>query len=367
MMKKRFLPIALLSAAAIALTGCASGAADASDDDNKTYKLKLASYQPPGAAEAVATGKWAKQIEEATDGRVQIEFFYQEGLLPGAETLQGVGDGRADLGYIADAYYPGELPLTNIAGLPFATSSPEAQGHAFKDLYEQNAEFRQEWENQGVHVLIWAPVPPNAVALKEPAETLEDLEGRKVRVIGYAAEAYQEAGMTPVAISQSEVYESLQRGVVEGTSGGSFDILTDRDYQEVAPHFMDLRSGNYALTMNVINKRVWDKLPEDIQATITEVSEGYLDTYLETLTEHEEAACDKLLDAGGTITILDEKEADDWASRTKDSVKASWMKAVQGSTSGADPEAFYNDYMTAIEKYEADASYEPALQRCAAR
>ena len=92
-----------------------------------------------------------------------------------------------------------------------------------------------------------------------------------------------------------------------------------------------------------------------------------LDEFLETLTEHEEAACDKLLDAGGTITILDEKEADDWASRTKDSVKASWMKAVQGSTSGADPEAFYNDYMTAIEKYEADASYEPALQRCAAR
>lgn len=366
-MKKRYATIALLSAAAIALTGCASGAADAGGDEDKVYKLKLASYQPPGAAEAVATGKWAKQIEEETDGRVKIEFFYQEGLLPGAETLQGVGDGRADLGYIADAYYPGELPLTNIAGLPFSTSSPEAQGHAFKDLYENNEEFRQEWENQGVHVLIWAPVPPNTLALKEPATTLEDLEGRKIRAIGYSAEAFQEAGMTPVAISQSEVYESLQRGVVDGTSGGSMDILTDRDYQEVAPHFMDLRSGNYALTMNVINKRVWDKLPADLQDTITEVSEGYLDTYLETLAEHENASCDKLLAANGTITILDEKEAQAWADRTKDSVKASWAKAVKSSTSGADPEAFYSDYMTALDKYEADATYEPALQRCNAR
>lgn len=366
-MKKRLIPIALLSAAALALTGCAGGGSDAGDDENKTYKLKLASYQPPGAAEAVATGKWADQIEEATDGRVKIEFFFQEGLLPGAETLQGVGDGRADLGYIADAYYPGELPLTNIAGLPFATSSPEAQGHAFKDLYEQNEAFKQEWENQGVHVLIWAPVPPNAVALKEPAETLDDLDGRKLRVIGYAAEAFQEAGITPVAISQSEVYESLQRGVVDGTSGGSFDILTDRDYQEVAPHFMDLRSGNYALTMNVINKRTWDGLPADLQDIITEVSDGYLDTYLETLAEHENAACDKLLDAGGTITILDEDEAADWADRTQDAVKASWAKQVESSGSGVDADEFYNAYMGALETYEADATYEPALQRCAAR
>lgn len=366
MMKKRFVPLAVLSAAALALTGC-SGAGDDAADGDKVYNLKLASYQPPGAAEAVATSKWAEQVEEATDGRVKIEFFFQEGLLPGAETLQGVGDGRADLGYIADAYYPNELPLTNIAGLPFATSSPEAQGHAFKDLYAQNDAFRQEWENQGVHVLIWAPVPPNAVALKEPAENLDDLDGRKIRAIGFSAEAFQEAGMTPVAISQSEVYESLQRGVIDGTSGGSFDILTDRDYQEVAPHFMDLRSGNYALTMNVINKRLWDKLPADLQDAITEVSEGYLDTYLETLYEHEDAACDKLLDAGGTITILDEAEADAWADRTKDQVKESWMKAVNSSAGGVDAESFYDDYMSALDKYEAEASYEPALQRCAAR
>lgn len=366
MMKKRFVPLALLSAAALALTGCASSS-DGGTDEEKTFKLKLASYQPPGAAEAVATGKWAEQIEEATDGRVKIEFFFQEGLLPGAETLQGVGDGRADLGYIADAYYPSELPLTNIAGLPFATSSPEAQGNAFKELYEQNEQLRQEWENQGVHVLIWAPVPPNTVALKEPAEKLADLDGRKIRAIGFSAEAFQEAGMTPVAISQSEVYESLQRGVIDGTSGGSFDILTDRDYQEVAPHFVDLRSGNYALTMNVINKRLWDSMPKDIQDAITEVSDGYLDTYLETLYEHEDAACTKLIDAGGTMTVLDEKEAASWADRTKDQVKASWKKAVDSSPSGADADAFYDEYMTALEKFEADASYEPALQRCATR
>ena len=137
MLKNRIVPVAAFVAmAALTLTACGSGAQNASGEE--VFKLKLASYQAPGAAEPLATEKWANQIEDATDGRVQIEFFYQEGLLPGAETLQGVADGRADLGYIADSYYPAQLPLTNIAGLPFMTSSPEAQGRTFIELYKDN-------------------------------------------------------------------------------------------------------------------------------------------------------------------------------------------------------------------------------------
>lgn len=366
MKTKKWLPIAAVSAAALVLGACSGGSAGG-NGGAETFKLRLASYQPPGAAEAVATAEWAEQVKKATDGRVEVEFFHQEALLPGAETLQGVGDGRADMGYIADAYYPGELPLTNIAGVPFNTSSPEAQGHAFIDMLESNEQFQQEWENAGVRPLIWAPVPPNGVAVKEPAGSLADLEGRKIRVIGFAAEAFEDAGITPVAISQSEVYESLQRGVVDGTSGASFDILTDRDYQEVAPHFMDVRSGNYAVTVNVINKRLWDSMPDDIQDAINEVSAGYLDLYLEILQEHEDEACTKLTDAGGDITIIDESEAEAWAKESAEGAKQQWIDAVESSNPNADAEAFYDEYVSALEEHEASASYEPALQRCAAQ
>lgn len=365
MMTKRLLPIAVLSAAALALSACSGGGAEQAAGE-ETFNLKLASYQPPGAAEAIATAEWAEQVSEATDGRVEIEFFYQEALLPGAETLQGVGDGRADLGYIADAYYPGELPLTNIAGVPFNTSSPEAQGHTYAELLENNEQFQAEWDAQGVHPLIWAPVPPNGVALKEPAESIEDLEGRKIRAIGFSAIAFESAGITPVAISQSEVYEALQRGVVDGTSGGSFDILTDRDYQEVAPYFMDLRSGNYAVTVNVINQQVWDSMPADIQDAITEVSEGYLDLYLEVLKEQEDAACTKLADADGSITVITEAEAEAWSDEAGPAAKQAWVDAVESSNPEADAEGFYDEYISALEEFEASASYEPALQRCAA-
>ena len=295
------------AACATLLLTTACGGSTAADTD-QTYNLRFASYNVPDAAEAQTTARWAKDVAEATDGRVTIEFFYQESLLTGVETLPGVADGRADMGFIADAYYPGELPLTTVVGIPFVTANPEAQGRAFIDLYANNEALKAEWENQGVHVLTWAPVPSNIVAVKDPMESLDDLQGRKIRGYGYVSQALEAADASAVGISQSEVYEALQRGVLDGTSGASLDIAVDRDYQEVAPHFVDVNSGNYAMTANVINSGVWESMPQDIQDAITEVSESYLDDYLTRLGELEVAACDELLDAGGDVTLLPESE-----------------------------------------------------------
>ncbi|MGH3384767.1 MAG: C4-dicarboxylate TRAP transporter substrate-binding protein [Nocardioidaceae bacterium] len=356
------MPAALLPAMLV-LASC-GGSAGAGGD---TYELKFASYNVPAAAEAVASKQWAKDVEEATDGRVKIKFFYQEGLLSGAETLTGVADGRADMGYIAGAYYPAELPLSNVAGVPFVTENAEAQGRAFVDLYENNEALRQEWEAQGVHVVTWAPVPPNIVAMKEPAESLDDLDGKKIRGYGYVSEALEIAGSSAVGLAQGEVYEALQRGVLDGTSGASLDIAADRDYQEVSPHFVDINFGNYAVTANVISLQTWESMPEDIKQAITEVSEKYLDQYLESLAKLEVKACDELLDAGGDVTVLDESATEDWRAEAGPAVKKIWAKDVSAANPDADPEAFYEAYTSALEKYEADSSYESAMKRCAAR
>lgn len=361
----RFLP-ALLVPVGLLLASCGGSSGGASTDE-ESFDLKFASYNVPTAAESVTSKAWAEEIEEATDGRVQIEFFYQEALLSGAETLPGVADGRADMGYIAGAYYPAELPLSNIAGIPFLTENAEAQGRTFRDLYENNDALREEWESQGVRVVTWAPVPPNIVAMKEPADGLEDLGGKKIRGYGYVSEALEMAGASAVGISQSEVYEALQRGVLDGTSGASLDIAADRDYQEVAPHFMDVNFGNYAVTANIINIDTWESMPTDIQDAITEVSEDYMDTYLENLAELEVAACDELLEADGDVTILDESQTSDWRDEAGPAIREIWADDVKSSNPEADTDAFFEAYTSTLEQYESESDYESAMKRCAER
>lgn len=352
---------AVAAVVAPALAAC-GGVGSASGE----YELRFASYNVPTAAESVTSKQWAADVEDATDGRVTVEFFYQETLLRGDDTLQGVADGRADMGYIADAYYPAELPLTNVAGVPFVTKNAEAQGRAFMELYENNEALRSEWQALGVHVLTWAPVPPNIVAMKEPVDSLGDLEGEKIRGYGYVSEALDIAGASAVGISQSEVYEGLQRGVLDGTSGASLDIAADRDYQEVAPHFVDVNYGNYAVTANVISLQTWESMPEDIQDAITEVSEKYLDTYLGNLAELEDAACDELLDAGGDVTLLDEADTEQWRDEAGAAIEETWADDVTAATE-EDPDAFYEAYTDALERHESDSDYRPAIERCADR
>ena len=365
MRDKRFAPAAVLIPVALLLASC--GGSGGAGDGGETFNLKFASYNVPTAAEAVTSKAWAEEVEEATDGRVTIEFFYQEALLSGAETLPGVADGRADMGYIAGAYYPAELPLSNIAGVPFITENAEAQGRAFADLYENNDALRDEWESLGVKVITWAPVPPNIVAMKQPAEGLDALRGKKIRGYGYVSEALEIAGASAVGISQSEVYEALQRGVLDGTSGASLDIAADRDYQEVAPHFIDVNFGNYAVTANIINLQTWERMPQDIQDAITEVSEDYMDQYLENLAELEVAACDELLEAGGDVTLLDESETRAWQEEAGPAIREVWARDVSSSKPDADTDAFFEDYTSTLEEYEAESDYESAMKRCAER
>lgn len=344
-----------------ALAACA-GVGSASGE----YELRFASYNVPTAAESVTSKQWAEDVKEATDGRVTVEFFYQEALLRGDDTLQGVADGRADMGYIADAYYPAELPLTNVAGVPFVTKNAEAQGRAFMDLYENNEALRSEWQALGVHVLTWAPVPPNIVAMKEPVDDLDDLEDQKIRGYGYVSEALNLADASAVGISQSEVYEALQRGVLDGTSGASLDIAADRDYQEVAPHFVDVNYGNYAVTANVISLQTWESMPDDIQDAITKVSEKYLGIYLDNLAKLEKTACDELLEAGGDVTLLDEAQTEQWQEEAGPEIEDIWADDVRAATD-ADPEAFYDAYTDALDKHESESDYRPAIERCADR
>ena len=365
MSRTRSIP-ALLIAISLAVAACGgSGEGQASGDE--VYKLQFASYNVPDAAEALATKDWAERVSEATDGRVEIEFFFQEALLSAAETLPGVADGRADMGYVATGYYPAELPLTSVVGVPFISQDPVAQGKALADLYENNEALAEEWKSQGVHVLNWNPSSGNIVALKDAVTSLDDLKGIKVRGYGYVSEALKLAGMNPIGLAQPEVYEALQRGVIEATSGASMNIAIDRKFQEVAPHFVGMNFGSYSITADVISLTKWNSLPKDIRDAITSVSKEHPASYMEYLAEMEDESCGALLQADGDVTLLPESDTQAWRAAAGPKIRDIWANDVKKANPQADSNAFYDAYLASIQEYETGSTYVEPMQRCAAR
>lgn len=355
------LTAAALGAVMVLAAGCSSS--DSSGTKKQTYNLKFANYSPPTNITSKAMKMWADDVEKRTDGRVKVEFFYSEALLPAAEILPGVGDGRADMGYSSPQYHPSEMPLGSLTGVPFLTDNPESQARTLQALYEKNAEFQKEFHKQGVHLLTTALLPSAIIVGKKPITALSDMKGAKIRVVGYQGKAFPAIGATPVGISQTEVYESLQRGVIDMGSSTNLGLAIDGNLEEVSKHFVDAGSGGYAAAYNLINLDLWNKLPADIKAAIEEANKEYMANALSILGEYEDASCQKAKAAGVKLSALPDAEVAKWKALVGDSVLNEWKKDAQ-KNGVADPASFVTEYLQTNSDLVKESKYVSGMTKC---
>lgn len=327
------------------------------------YNLKFASYIGKGAAQSRAQEWWAQEVEKRSNGRVAVKFFYQGALLPAADIMKGIADGRADLGYTAPAYHPAELPLSSVAGVPFITSNAEAQMRTFKELYDRNEAFHAEWEKQGVHVLFVNPLSENIVGMREPVTSAADFQGKSIRGLGYINQVLEIIGANPVAIAAPEIYEALQRKTIDGYSGFAFEVVTALKLHEVAPHTVATGTGNYVFAVTPITKALWDSMPADVQKVLTEVSDEYQTKVIEILRETEDEVCATIKAAGGSVTVLSDADIAAIKEKVGNQINDKWI--ADATARGADAAPFFADYTATLAKYEKEAKYVSGVKRCA--
>lgn len=355
--------IAMASALALTVGACGSSQDDG-QTDSKSYEFKFANYTSAAAVNSQATELWAKELEKRSDGRIKIKFVYSEGLLKAADSLQGIGEGRADMGYIAPQYTPTQLPLSQLAGIPFLTSNAAASATAQYQLYQADSDFKQEYTKQKVRVLTTTPMPNGIIVSKKPVNSLDDFKGAQIRTTGFLSDVFNTVGANSIALAQPEIYEGLQRGVLQMGSGGTLDIATDIKLEEVAKHFIEPGTGNFGIAFNVMNLKKWESLPEDLQKIITDVSDEQIARYVPVLTEKEKTACEAAKKAGVTLSRLPESEIEAWKTKIGDSIKKKWFSSVASIVD--DPQGFLNGYVDLYEKALTAVDYTPGMDACLA-
>jgi TRAP-type transport system periplasmic protein len=331
----------------------------------KPIVLTFASYIGQIAPQSQVMEWWASEVQRRTNGRVTTRFFYGEALLKATDLLPGIAAGRADFGYIAEAYYPTQLPLTTVVELPFTTSNAVAQMMALNELYSKNESFRKEWDGNGVNVLTFLPLSGNILGMRNPISGIEDLKGKKIRGLGFVNHALRAIGANPVAIAAPEIYESLQRGLLDGYSGFAFEVVTALKLNEVAKNIYDTGLGMYVTPVIIMSKSTWEGLPPEIKQVIQEVNKELPSKASELLMKREGEVCSEILSTGGKVRVLPKEEVEKWKKAVGNEIRDTWVKDLEKK--GIKAQDFLSAYVELVRKYESTSNYVPGVATCAQR
>lgn len=250
--------------AAIAMTGSAW----AQETTLRVHQMLPAQATIP--AQAIAP--WAQRIEEESGGRIKIDL-YPSMQLGGAppQLFDQAKDGVVDVIWTVLGYTPGRFPISEAFELPFMVSTGEATSRAFQEYVETYAMS----EFDGVKLIAVHTHGPGLFHMKDPINSLADLNGKKVRggsrIIN---EMLVSLGAEPIGMPVPAVPEALTTGVIDGTTI-PWEVTTALHTSELVHNHTGFSGdrGLYTQTFAlVMNLDTYNNLPDDLKAIIDENS-----------------------------------------------------------------------------------------------
>jgi len=232
-------------------------------------ELKFSYHAPPTASLATAVFEpWAKELEEATGGRVKITRHPGGTLVSSKDAYDAVATGLCDIAQVDTEENPGRFPISGLNSLPFFYPSTSVAGpvtHELLNKYAVNSELKE------VKLLLTAPLHPSQYFGNKKVNTIQDFSGLKMRASGKIESATVDALKgVPVDITTVDLNSSLDRGTVDGcffTYSGAlaFGIKDIVKYCTEA----DVQIRVHTIAMN---KNSYEKLPADIKAIFDKYS-----------------------------------------------------------------------------------------------
>lgn len=299
---KRFVAI---SAAVLALAMAPAAKAE-------TIKLKISNFLPSShPIQKDFIESWAKSIEEKTGGKVAFEI-YPAGSAFGhvAKQMDQARAGVVDVAHGLTGIPRGRLPRTLIMDMPFLVKSSDAASRALWRLYT-DGDIADEYK--GVKVLALHAHNAGLIHTRDKqVKTMEDLAGLRLRTPSQAiAMMLQQLGATPVGLPPTQVYENLQKGVIDGNVF-PYEAVHGFKLYEVLGYHLDAKAYTTSFFF-VMNERKYNSLPEDVRKAIDEASgEVLVNRFGAWWNAWDKPGMEDIEKKGNPVTALTDAERDRW-------------------------------------------------------
>lgn len=315
----------------------------------QTVNLRMSTWLPPKHHLVADTLQvWFKAIEEASGGTLIIKLDPAPIAKPPGQ-YDVVRDGAADMAYHVMAYTPGPFEILRGAELPFLSKNAEAGSQAAYDWYDRNIGFEKEF--QDVKVVTLMVHGPGAVHTKKPINSLEDLEGVKLRVGGGGVRMAEALGAVPVAMPAPAAYEAIQKGVADGAMF-PFESIKGFRLGELLDYHLEIPGGLYTTPFAIImNRAKYDSMSDAHKQVLADfggiTGAKMLGAGWDRADEVGKAFA---LETGGTINQLSDTELARWKAKIE-FMNDDWI--AKADAAGLDGAALLDDLRATMAKYAA--------------
>lgn len=313
--------------------------------------LRYSDYGPNRGTRAEALEWFADEVQSRSNGELEVEFHWGGSLLSMRGTLEGLSAGGADMGTVIGFASPRELRAYNIGDLPMENSDIWVGLRALYDLAREHPALQEEFDNAGITYVTNFSTGPIQLICRQEVTSLEDLEGMRIRASGPYGDALADLGAEIESMSQADVYQALDSGLVDCNQNYYYAMRAYGQY-EVAPYVLELNWGQNMSFGVFMSKLTYDRLTPDQQEVIHAVGDEFIDRFAhmqqESLETDKQAMQDGIDGDSITVNRLSDEDRQQLVSASDTHIQ-SWVE--RANEDGRDGEAILEAYRDYIDRY----------------
>ncbi|MFD2131469.1 DctP family TRAP transporter solute-binding subunit [Pseudogracilibacillus auburnensis] len=270
---------------------------DASDDGVQEITIKLSHEVAENTSQHVGSIAFKEYIENASEGKIEVQVYPNGQLYGDQDVMQSLAANNVQFTQQDLSKLVGDDERFNIPSLPFLFASDD-EAVEFWDS-EKGMEILSALEKDGIYGLaMWPNGPKHFTNNKRPLKSPEDFKGLNLRTQGgqVLEDVFKALDAGSVSIPFTELYTSLQQGVVDGQTN-TFVNTESKKFDEVQKYLTVI--GDTRVDVGFFaNKEFMDSLNDETKKIVEEGIKAGTDAAREASKEMNEKAFEEIKNRG---------------------------------------------------------------------
>ena len=284
--------------------------------------------------------KFKELVEAKTDGVVTVDVYSGNQLGGYPEMMQSLRDG--DIGGMIFQPSPAVsfVPELAVLDIPYAFLGMD---QAQIDKCLNNSEFSKilydSFSQKGYKVMSFAEAATfREVTANKEIKSAADFKGLNIRTLenNNHIAFWRALGANPTPVAFSELYLSLQQGLVDAQEN-PYDTALNAGFPEVQKYLVETHHILYP-NLFVVNKELYESMPADIQAKFNEAAAEAKEFAVNLMKDSAATDRQRMIDAGMKDIVLSDEEL----GKMRDAGLPAVEKLVRESLGDATVNAFMN-------------------------